>query len=165
MMMKPIIPPAHIAPAGYRNLFFFGDFLNEEELGDLGILPRPVCIAFNPSRRWIIGPSGHATMIGQRDFNVYGVVHQIPDPEVVALDLHLDVPSTWDRAGALLRQLDGRLISSEYYVTRNRRPTRGKKTYVDRIANRAKQLGFPEHYIAELRAWRNSPIPRVELAI
>jgi hypothetical protein len=85
--MKPIIPPAHIAPAGYRYLFFFGDFLNEEELGDLGIIPRPVCIAYNRSRRWIISPNGHATMIGQRDFNVYGVVHQIPDPEVVALDL------------------------------------------------------------------------------
>jgi hypothetical protein len=52
-----------------------------------------VCIAYNRSRRWIISPNGHATMIGQRNFNVYGVVHQIPDPEVVALDLHLDVPS------------------------------------------------------------------------
>jgi len=92
MTMKPIMPSAHIAQAGYRYLFFFGDFLNEEELADLGILPRPVCIAYNRSRRWIIGPSGHATMICQRNFNVYGVVHQIPEPEVVALDLHLDVP-------------------------------------------------------------------------
>ena len=162
MPFKATRPPV-IPSFGYRYLFFFGDFLNEEELGDFGILPRPVSVAINPSRRWITNSEGRATMVGQSGFEVHGMIHAVPEPEVTALDLHFGVPREWERYGGLLRAMDGRLMAAEYYASSCQKPGVADPIYVDRIARRGEALGFPNRYVAELRAWTVTPIPHVAL--
>lgn len=143
---------------GYRHLFSYADMMSEDQLRELGSEAEFVSVAHYESRRWIVNSAGVASIVPRRGYRVHGVIWRLPEVEMAALDIHLDVPQVFDRYGALAYLPNGRRITAEYYVARNNELGSATPEYLEPILKTGQQFGFPESYLEEISGWCNAPI-------
>jgi hypothetical protein len=137
----------------HRLVFTYSDLMNREIIGDLCPDPEFVTVATAPAFRFIINRDGIATIIPTPDSVVYGVVWQIDEIALVALDICMGMPTFFERAGGFKLNIDGKLIVSEHYVAREVRSGEPKSSYLETIVKAAKDHGFPPSYVEELLRW------------
>lgn len=138
---------------GYRHLFAYGPWLDEEVLGQLCPDPEFVTLARYDSRRWMVNSDGTATIVPRRDFRVLGVIWSVHEVGLAALDIHAGVPQQHDRFGSFAKTAAGQLCVSEFYATRNRLPGKGSPSYLRPILKAAQRWAFPQDYLDELSSW------------
>lgn len=143
---------------GFRHLLAHSDLMVEERLRELGSEAEFVSVAHFESRRWIVNTDGVASIVPRRGHRVYGVIWRLPEIEMPALDLFLEVPHLFDRYGALAYLANGRRISAEYYVARNHEMGSATQEYLEPILKTGRQFGFPESYLDEISGWSSPSI-------
>jgi hypothetical protein len=84
---------------------------------------------------------------------VYGVVWQIDEIALVALDICVGMPTFFERIGGFKSTANGKLVVAEHYAARETRPGRPNLQYLGSIARAAKHYEFPSFYIEELEHW------------
>jgi|GEM_PF-1614926 len=143
---------------GYRNFFSHADFMAEERLRELGSEAEFVSVAHFESRRWIVNSDGVASIVPRRGHRIYGVIWRLPEVEMAALDLFLEVPQVFDRYGALAHLPNGRRIAAEFYAARNHELGSASPDYLEPILKTGRQFGFPEPYLEEISGWSSPSI-------
>jgi len=146
---------------GYRHLFVYGPYLDEDLLRERCPDPEFVALAHYDSRRFMINSGGIATALPRKGYRVYGVVWSLAEIGLAALDIHAGVPHQYDRFGSFARTADGQLCVSEFYATRNQVSGQAEPAYLRPIIAAARRWKFPEQYIEEIASWaRLEPHPR-----
>jgi hypothetical protein len=146
---------------GYRHLFVYGAYLDENLLRERCPDPEFVTLAHYDNRRFMINSEGLATASPRQGYRVYGVVWSVPEIGLAALDIHAGVPHWHDRFGAFARTASGQLCVSEFFATRNRTLGRADPAYLHPIIAAAWRWKFPQQYIEEIGGWaRLEPHPR-----
>lgn len=139
---------------GHRLIVTYDELMHEDRIGALCPDPRFVTTARYLSRQFTINSDGVATARPQRGQVLHGVVWEVSEVGVAALDIAMGVPSMYDRFGAFARSPDEALITTEFYATRNMRSVgTAKPSYLRVIQDAARHWGFPESYLDEIAAW------------
>lgn len=138
---------------GHRHLFGYGFFLNQR-------IVRSFCpdasffgIAHYDNRRFAVDAQGYLTLRPRAGHRTYGVIWQVPDVSVYALDLRLSVPRLYDRIGAFARTLQGQLCISEFLATRDQGTGCLEKRALEFILRAARRWEFPSDYLSEIESW------------
>ncbi len=159
-MTDQIKPHIHVlaqtarARPGHRHILVYDELMHEDRIGALCPEPRFVTTARYLSRRFTINSDGVATARPRRDHVVHGVVWEVHDIGLAALDIALGVPSIYDRFGAFARGPAGELIISEFYATRNNRSLgTAKPEYLNVILDAARHWKFSASYLDEIAGW------------
>ena len=139
---------------GHRLIFTYDELMNPDRISVLCPEPRFVTTARYLSRQFTINSDGVATARPQRGHVVHGVVWEVSEIEVAALDLAMGVPSLNDRFGAFARGAGEELVTTEFYASRNMRSLgTAKPSYLNVILDAARHWQFPESYLDEVAAW------------
>ncbi len=138
---------------GYRHLFVYGPYLDEDLLRERCPDLEFITVAHYDSRCFMINSDGVATAFPRRDHRVYGVVWSVHEIGLAALDIHAGVPHEHDRFGSFAKTAAGQLCVSEFYATRNRTPGRASPSYLRPILKAARRWEFPQDYLDELASW------------
>jgi len=139
----------------HRLVFTYSDLMNPEIISDLCPGPKFVTVATAPAFRFVINQDGVATMVRALGSVVYGVVWQIDEIALVALDICMGMPTFFERAGGFKVDRNGALIIAEHYAARENRLGKPTPSYFDTIFQAAEQHGFPRFYLDELLRWRS----------
>lgn len=154
--MKEAIPISRmlISPSlGHRHLFGYGFFLNERIVRSFCPDASFVGVAYYDNRRFAVDAQGRLTLRPRAGHRAYGVVWQVPDVSMYALDLRLSVPRSYDRIGAFARTLQGRLCITEFLATRDRGVGCLEQHTLKFILRAARRWKFPPYYVREIEAW------------
>lgn len=143
--------------AGHRHILVYDELMHEDRIGALCPEPRFVTTARYLSRRFTINSDGVATARPRRDYILHGVVWEVHDVGLAALDIAMGVPSVYDRYGSFARGPGGELIISEFYATRNNRSIgSAKPEYLSVILDAARHWKFDQSYLDEIAGWAQS---------
>ena len=138
---------------GHRLIFTFDELMNPDRIGGLCPEPRFVTTARYLSRRFTINSDGVATARPQRGHVLHGVVWEVSEVGVAALDIALGVPGLYDRFGAFAHS-EAALVTTEFYATRDMRSVGiAQPNYLNVILDATRHWGFPESYLDEIAAW------------
>lgn len=146
---KVLVKP-HI---GHRHLFAYGFFLNERIVRSFCPNASFVGIAYYDNRCFAVDSQGCLTLRPRAGHRTYGVIWQVPDVSVYALDLRLSVPRFYDRIGAFARTLQGQLCISEFLATRDQGTGCLEKRALEFILRAAGRWEFPSDYLSEIESW------------
>lgn len=139
---------------GHRLIFTFDELMNPDRIGGLCPEPRFVTTARYLSRQFTINSDGVATARPQRGHVLHGVVWEVSEIGLTALDIAMGVPSLYDRFGAFARGPGEELITTEFYASRDMRSLgTAKPSYLNVILDAARHWQFPEPYLDEVAAW------------
>jgi len=142
---------------GYRLVLVYDELMHEDRITALCPEPRFVTTARYLSRRFTINSDGMATARPQRGHVLHGVVWEVSEIGVAALDIAMGGPSLYDRFGAFARSPTEALVTTELYATRNMRSVgTAKPSYLSVILDAARHWHFPESYLDEIAAWSQS---------
>ncbi len=138
---------------GHRLIFAYDELMNEDRIGALCPAPRFVTTARYLSRRFTINSGGVATARPQRGHVVHGVVWEVSEIGLTALDIAMGVPGLYDRFGAFAHS-EAALVTTEFYATRDMRSVgTAKPSYLRVIQDAASHWDFPESYLDEIAGW------------
>jgi hypothetical protein len=139
----------------HRLVFTYNDLMDPEEIRDLCPDPTFVTVATAPAFRFIINRDGVATMVPAPGSVVYGVVWQIDEIALIALDICIGMPTFFERVGGFKSSTGGQLVVAEHYAARESRLGKPRLQYLESIIRGAAKLyGFPSFYVKELEHWR-----------
>jgi hypothetical protein len=154
--------PTHVvagmirAQLGNRLWFVFDQAMDPQVAAQR--VPDPVFVttAHIPSRRFMVNTDGMAMVVPRRDFSVFGIIFEVADVALAALDVQLGVPHDWHRYGCLGRDPGQRPILMEFHTPAQRRPSRlgqADPSYMRPIVEAARKWGFPQEYLDQFRFW------------
>lgn len=134
-------------------VFFYGSYMNRDVLGDVGLAPEPIEPARLGGYRILIEP--RANLLRSEGGFVYGVNTRASHDELERLYAHArDVlGETYLPEAVLTETLDGGFRPALCYLCPNMSPALPDPAYVDRILAPARELGFPDAYLAELESF------------
>lgn len=138
---------------GHRHLFGYGLFLNERIVRSFCSDASFVGVAYYDNRRFAVDSRGCLTLRPRAGHRTYGVIWQVPDVSVYALDLRLSVPRLYDRIGAFARTLQGQLCISEFLATRDQGTGCLEQRTLGFILRAARRWEFPSTYLNEIESW------------
>lgn len=148
------IPKVLVKPnLGHRHLFDYGFFLNERIVRSFCPNVSFVGIAYYDNRRFAVDAQGCLTLRPRAGHRTYGVIWQVPDVSVYALDLRLSVPRLYDRIGAFARTLQGQLCISEFLATKDQGTGFLERRALKFILRAARRWEFPSDYLSEIESW------------
>ena len=133
-------------------VFFYGSFINREVLAELGVTLARYRVAILRDHDILIRPL--ATVVPRIGFCVYGIVAELPQPDVDRL-----YGEDWVRAYApvdlAVETLEGAVEEPRCYVAPPcADPLDATDEYIDRIAGAARGYGFPDSYIERIEQFR-----------
>jgi gamma-glutamylcyclotransferase (GGCT)/AIG2-like uncharacterized protein YtfP len=106
-----------------------------------------------PGYRFIINKDSYATIVPDKDAEVYGAVWYIDDACENALDDYEDVPGgLYDKELQFIK-LGDRSIPALIYIGASKESGRPGKAYMEKIIAAAQGHGFPVKYIEGLKTW------------
>jgi len=139
--------------AGHQMLFTFDRLMDDTAIRAHCPEVRFVCSAKLRSRRLVFSRSGTTTIVSARGAEVHGVVWEVRESVIPALDAKFDVPEIRSRRGAFARSADSQLIPCEHYFGRDCRAGKPEPREVLGLIELAKYWGFPSSYVRELVGW------------
>lgn len=138
---------------GHRHLFGYGFFLNQRIVRSFCPDASFVGVAYYDNRRFTVDAQGYLTLRPRAGHRTYGVIWQVPDVSVYALDQRLCVPRFYDRTGAFARTLKGQLCISEFLATRDQGTGCLESHALSFILRAARRWEFPSAYLTEIASW------------
>jgi cation transport regulator ChaC len=146
-----------VSPSGSEPLvwvFFYGSYMNRGVLAEVGLAPA----------EW------HAAKVSGFDIRIAPRANLVPAPGaqvfgVLATATHVELERLYAHArdvlgerylpeAVLAESLDGEQRPALCYIAHAMREQVAERAYVDRIVAPARELGFPEAYIARLERFR-----------
>jgi hypothetical protein len=101
----------------HRLIFTYDELMRNASIRRYCPNPKFICVAAYSSHRFIVTSEGVASIQPRRNSVVYGVVWQLHEIALAALDLSKYRPGVNERFGAFVRDLSGRLVISEHYAS------------------------------------------------
>jgi len=136
-------------------VFFYGSFINRKVLAAAGLEPE----SLEPARLW-----GY-------DIRIQPLANIVPSDRSCVFGAlcrasHEDLDRLYGQAwvGVYLPQAvlaetsDGRRQPALCYISHEHKVEHAAPQYIERIAAPARQLGFPDWYLARIDSFRNGPI-------
>jgi len=108
-----------------------------------------------PAHRFIINALGWASAVSERDATVYGLLWELTERDVDALDAYEDVADGEYVPKAVIaeRWPSGGVVDAWIYAATTVVPGMPSPAYLAGIVEAAVSLGAPPEYIEELREW------------
>jgi hypothetical protein len=103
--------------------------------------------------RFIVMAEGFATIITEPGQTVHGVLWELSDGDVAALDAYEGLDTGLYRAATLPVHHGGRLTSALVYIARSCEYGRPKPAYMQLVLTAARDWDLPEPYIDTLARW------------
>jgi len=103
--------------------------------------------------RFIVMAEGFATIIAQPGEAVHGVLWELSDGNVAALDAYESVDSGLYRATTLPVHHGGRVTPALVYIARSCEHGRPKPAYIELVLAAARDWDLPEPYVDALARW------------
>lgn len=101
---------------------------------------------------WLINERGVATIEPVAGHEVHGVIWDVTDDDLVALDLVEGVPERYQRAVRTVVGADGPVEAVVYIDPRNE-PGPPREGYLEIVVAGAIEQGLPEHWVDQIGAW------------
>lgn len=111
--------------------------------------PRPAVLA---GHAWLINERGVATIEAIAGHVVHGVVWELDEDDLAALDGFEGVPDRYRRE-LLVVTIDGAVVDAVVYIDPRIEPGPPREGYLERIVDGALEHGLPEEWVEQLRAW------------
>jgi gamma-glutamylcyclotransferase (GGCT)/AIG2-like uncharacterized protein YtfP len=108
-----------------------------------------------PAHRFIINALGWASAVPERDATVYGLLWELTDSDVEALDAYEGVAEGEYVPKAVIaeRWPSGQAVDAWIYAATTAARGKPEPPYLAAIVEAAVSLGAPAEYIEELRGW------------
>ena len=151
-----IIAPMDRPAPGHRFVFAYDEEMDIDRFRKRCPEAFLVATARIRNRRWIANSDGRATVARGREFDVYGVVFEVPEAAEMALAERYP-PRTADRYGAFARSTDDTIMPVEYFAPVNHRHGEAGWEILQVLAA-ARYYRFPEAYLSELAQWVPGPV-------
>lgn len=132
--------------------FAYGSNLSSERLRGRcrgASRPRPAVLG---GHVWLINERGVATIEPAAGHEVHGVVWDLTDADLAALDLAEGVPDRYRRDVCVVSDADGP-IAAVVYIDPRTEPGPPREGYLEIVLAGAIEHGLPEHWVDQLRAW------------
>ena len=135
-------------------VFFYGSYINFAVLREVDLVPEQWEVARLPGFDIRIQP--RANLVRSEQQCVYGIVATATHAELARLYTHArDVlGEVYLPEAVLVQTLAGLWRPALCYLCPEMTPRPADNGYVERIVGPARELGFPEWYIARLESWR-----------
>src|SRR5262249_17868452 len=132
---------------------FYGSYMNLEGLKEVGLFPDQVVPSTLAGFDIVIAP--RANLVRSAAHVVYGILATPTHGELVRLYAHAKdvLGEIYLPEAVLARTLAGQYRPALCYVCPDMEPRPAEAAYVDRILAAARHFGFPDQYIARLRAF------------
>lgn len=135
---------------GSRLIFAFDQMMDEAVIRKHCREARFVSTGRYLSHQFIWNADGVAGVTRHRGSTVYGVIWEVEEDVIAALDLHHGVPDRFDRYGALIRGANDELATAEYFAPRNHRHGKSNVGELLGIIDLASRHNFPAAYVEGL---------------
>jgi hypothetical protein len=134
--------------------FFYGSYMSRSVLRDVDFVPERLETARLSGFDIRIAP--RANLIPSNEGPVYGVLAQATHAELGRLYAHAKdvLGETYLPHPVAVESLDGAWRAALCYIAASMEPRKADAAYVDRIVGPARELGFPEWYVARLESFR-----------
>jgi hypothetical protein len=135
-------------------VFFYGSYMNFDVLREVDLAPPQWAVARLIGFDITIAP--RANLVASEFACVYGIVALAAHRELQRLYAHAKdvLGETYLPQAVLTESLDGKWRPALCYLAAEMAPRPAAPDYVDRIVRPAKELGFPDWYIARLQSFR-----------
>jgi hypothetical protein len=135
-------------------VFFYGSYINLGVLGEVGLLPARWGVARLPGFDIRIQP--RANLVPSDRHCVYGILATATHAELDRLYAHARevLGEVYLPEAVLVQTLAGLWRPALCYLCPEMAPRPADPAYVERIAGPARDLGFPQWYIARLESYR-----------
>ena len=135
-------------------VFFYGSYMNLHVLREVDYVPGAWAVARVSGFDIAIRP--RANLVRSDRDCVYGIVATATHDELQRLYTHARtvLGETYLPEAVLAEMRDGTFVPALCYIAPNIEPGPPDHAYIDRIVGAAKELGFPEWYIARLERFR-----------
>ena len=130
------------------NVFFYGLFMDEALLAKKGIAPTEATVGYVDGFMLFIGE--RATLVRSAGSRSYGVMMNISPDDVKELYAESSVADYVPESVAA-KLADGREAVATCYILPVDKVTGTNRVYAEALWELAKRLGFPKHYLADLR--------------
>ncbi len=136
-------------------VFFYGSFINLEVLAEGGLIPEQVEVA----RLWgyDIRIQPLANLIPSPRHCVYGIACRASPIDLASLYGQSWVDTYWPEA-VLVECESGGIRPALCYISPERPVEAATDDYIDRIANSAREYGFPGWYRERIELFRHGPL-------
>jgi hypothetical protein len=131
--------------------FFYGSFINLDVLKQADFVPERFEVARLSGFDIRIQPL--ANLVRSEEHCVYGIVAPATHRQLARL-YSQDWVGTYLPEAVLVETLDGKWRPALCYIAPSPEPRPAAGDYVDRIVGPARQLGFPDWYVARLESFR-----------
>lgn len=138
--------------ASHVMVFAFDDLMSAIAVSQPCPRARFVCVARMTRRKLAFTESDIPTLIPDHRHEVYGVVWEVEEASLPALDLTMGCPSVRRRKGAIVRSPDDQMICVAHYLSREKKCDTPTEQVVLRLVETARRQGLPRTYVRELVA-------------
>ena len=134
--------------------FFYGSYMNRSVLREVDLEPERFETARLSGFDIRIAP--RANLFPSNQGLVYGVLAQATHAELARLYAHAKdvLGETYLPHPVVVETLDGAWRPALCYIAPTMEPGKADAAYVDRIVAPARELGFPEWYVARLESFK-----------
>jgi hypothetical protein len=135
-------------------VFFYGSYMSQEVLAEVGIFPDAIEIAV--LRGYDIEIRPLANLIRAEAKCVYGALTAATHAELERLYAHARnvLGGSYLPFPVVVEPQQGEPVPALCYISSSLPPGPAASDYIDRIVEPAKRLGFPTWYIAHLESFR-----------
>lgn len=135
-------------------VFFYGSYMNLRVLKEVEIVPPKWEVARLAGHDIVIAP--RANLVKADRHTVYGILALATHAELARLYAHAKdvLGEVYLPEAVLVQTLDGRWTPAMTYLCPDMRPGPVEAAYVERIAAPARELGFPDWYVARIESFR-----------
>jgi hypothetical protein len=134
-------------------VFFYGSYMNRDVLREVGIVPQHFEAARLPGYDLVIRP--RANLVASDAHTVYGVLASATHAELERLYRHAQdvLGERYLPHPVLAFTLAGQAAPALCYLAPAMAPAPAEPAYVERILRPARELGFPQWYLAHIEAF------------
>ena len=135
-------------------VFWYGSYINLSVLGEVGLMPDSFEVARLSGFDIQVAP--RANLVRSDRYCVYGIVATATHEELARLYAHAEsvLGERYLPEAVVVETRDGKWMPAMTYICPSMAPRPAERAYVDRIVEPARQLGFPQWYVARLESFR-----------
>lgn len=134
--------------------FFYGSYINLDVLAEVDYVPDRYEVARLPGFDIVIGPL--ANLVRSDSDTVFGILATCTHADLERLYAHASevLGGAYLPEAIVAYDLHGAMRPALCYISPKLPPAPASNEYVDRIVKPARELGFPDWYVARLESFR-----------
>jgi hypothetical protein len=137
-------------------VFFYGSYINFKVLKDVQLVPPRWEVARLMGYDIVIAPRANLTISDAH--TVYGIIAQATHSELARLYAHAKdvLGETYLPEAVTVQTMDGKWMPAMTYLCPRMEFRQAEDAYVDRIAQPAREFGFPAWYVDRIESFKQS---------